>query len=45
MRINHPHIAKLYGFFNDAVYFYMVSEYMESGNLAKTIEEKGGRLP
>jgi serine/threonine protein kinase len=41
----HPHIVKLYGFFDDEIYFYMVFEYMESGNLVKTIEEMGGKLP
>lgn len=37
MKMSHPHIVKLYGFFDDIVYFYMVFEYMESGSLVKTI--------
>lgn len=42
--MNHPHIVKLYGFFNDPINFYMIFEFMESGNLSKTIEEKGGKM-
>lgn len=38
MKMSHPHIVKLYGFFDDIVYFYMVFEYMESGSLVKTID-------
>lgn len=42
--MNHPNIVKLYGFFDDSVNFYTISEFMESGNLSKTIEKKGGKM-
>ena len=44
LKMNHPNIVKLYGFFDDSVNFYMIFEFMESGNLSKTIEEKGGKM-
>lgn len=44
MKYIHSHIVKIYGVFADEKYFYMIFEYMESGNLTKTIEEKGGKL-
>lgn len=28
LKMNHPHIVKLYGFFDDAINFYMIFEFM-----------------
>lgn len=33
MFLDHPNIVKLYGFFDDSSYFYIIMEYMEGGNL------------
>lgn len=35
---NHPNIVKMYGFFSDKTYFYIVMEYMEEGSLYKVIK-------
>jgi serine/threonine protein kinase len=34
----HPNVVKFYGFFSDALHFYIMMEYMEEGTLYKTIK-------
>lgn len=38
MYLNHPNIVKVYAFFSDKTYFYILMEYMEEGTLYKTIK-------
>jgi aurora kinase len=35
---NHPNIVKMYGFFSDRTYIYILMEYMEEGSLYKAIK-------
>lgn len=35
---NHANIVKMYGFFCDRTYFYIMMEYMEEGSLYKAIK-------
>ena len=43
-KLNHPHIIKLYDFFEDLENIYMVLEYAENGNLYLMLKKKK-RLP
>lgn len=38
MYANHPNVVKMYGFFSDKTYFYILMEYMEDGSLYKYIK-------
>lgn len=38
MFLDHPNIVKLYGFFDDALHFYIIMEYMEGGSLFALIK-------
>lgn len=31
--LNHPKLVKMYGYFSDSEYFYLLVEYMEEGSL------------
>ena len=35
---SHPNIVKMFGFFSDKTYFYILMEYMEEGSLYKHIK-------
>jgi aurora kinase, other len=39
MFLEHPNVVKLYGFFDDALHFYIIMEYMEGGNLFALIKK------
>jgi aurora kinase, other len=36
--LNHCNVVKFYGFFHDALHFYIMMEYMEEGTLYKLIK-------
>ncbi len=40
MFLDHPNIVKLYGFFDDIEYIYLVMEYMEEGTLYERIQRQ-----
>jgi len=37
---NHENILKLYGFFDDAEFIYIILEYMEEGTLFQTLKKQ-----
>lgn len=39
-RVDHPHIVRLEGFFEDSEYVYIVLEYAEGGNLFHMLKKK-----
>lgn len=40
MFLNHPYIAKLYGYFSEGDFFYIIMEYMEEGSLFSNLKKK-----
>lgn len=40
-RLDHPNILKIYEFYQDAKYFYIVSEMCTGGELFDRIQEEG----
>lgn len=42
---NHPNILKLYGFFDDREYIYLILEYMEEGTLFESLKKRKDRMP
>ena len=44
MFLNHPNILKLYHFFDDSNYVYLVMEYMEEGSLFDYMQKKNEKL-
>jgi aurora kinase len=38
--LNHPKLVKVYGYFCDAEYFYILIEYMEDGSLYSLMKKK-----
>ena len=39
-KLNHPHIIKLYHFFEDKCFIYMIMEYAENGTLFNFIKKR-----
>lgn len=40
MFLDHPNITKMYGFFDDSEYIYLIMEYMEEGTLYELIQKQ-----
>ena len=38
--MNHPHLAGLYGYFDDQIYIYLIVELLPSGDLKKKVRNK-----
>lgn len=45
MYANHPHIVKLYGFFEDLLHFYIIMECAMDGHLSRLIKSSKEPLP
>ena len=37
---DHPHIVKLYEFYSDSNYYYMVTDYVDKGELLEEIQRR-----
>lgn len=40
LMFNNPNVLKLYGFFDDEIYVYLIVEYMANGTLYKLLKTK-----
>lgn len=41
---NHPNVTKLYGFFDDAEFIYLVMEFMEEGTLYERMHQRKNKF-